>query len=93
MRNQDTWAAWTYHDGTKHPDGNLLDAVHAYHGSMRPLLFKVYAELPATPLPLVPTPAGSPLLTQLQSVMRRQTTGTALPPDSCSNVYTLFADS
>ncbi len=26
MDNQDTRAAWTYHNGTKHPDGRLFDA-------------------------------------------------------------------
>ncbi len=52
MGNQDTQAARAYHDGTKHLDGALLDPQHTYTGAMRPLLFKVYSDLPPTPLPL-----------------------------------------
>ncbi len=62
MGNQDTHAAWTYHDGTKHPDGALFDTQHTYTGAMRPLLFKVYSDLPPTPLPLDPTSRGAPAL-------------------------------
>ena len=58
MGNQDTHAARAYHDGTKHPDGALFDPAHSYTNAMRPLLFKVYADLPPTPLPLDLTPRG-----------------------------------
>lgn len=44
MGNQDTQAAWAYHDGTKHPDGALFNPAHTYTNSMRPLLFKVYSD-------------------------------------------------
>ncbi len=62
MRNDETQATWTYHDGTKHPDGALFDPAHTYTGAMRPLLFKVYSDIPPTPLPLDPTPRGVPAL-------------------------------
>ena len=58
MGNQDTHATWAYHDGTEHPDGALFDPAHTYTGSMRPLLFKVYPDLPPLRLPLDPTARG-----------------------------------
>jgi SagB-type dehydrogenase family enzyme len=50
MSNDDIRVAWDYHNGTKHPDGPLLDQSWIYDRSMRPLLFKVYPDL--TPIPL-----------------------------------------
>jgi hypothetical protein len=38
MVNEDTQATWDYHNGTKHPDGPLLDPSWVYAWSMRPFL-------------------------------------------------------
>ncbi len=62
MHNDEIQATWTYHDGTKYPDGTLFDPQHTYTGAMRPLLFKVYPDLPPTLLPLNPTPRSVPAL-------------------------------
>ncbi len=74
MRNQDTQAAWNYHNGTKHPDGALLDAAHVYERSLRPLLFKVYTDLPPTPLPLDATPRDVPVLDAIATSAAAATT-------------------
>jgi SagB-type dehydrogenase family enzyme len=54
MSNQDNQAAWHYHNGTKHLDGWLFDPEHTYDRSRRPLLFKIYRDLPLIPLALDP---------------------------------------
>ncbi len=43
MNNQDIQAAWHYHNGTKHPDGLLMDRWHSYDPRNNPLLFKIYS--------------------------------------------------
>ena len=62
MLNDDTQAAWDYHNGTKHPDGTLFDPSWVYNNSMRPFLFKVYSELTPIPLPLDTTSQSTPAL-------------------------------
>ncbi|HJW89162.1 MAG TPA: SagB/ThcOx family dehydrogenase [Anaerolineales bacterium] len=62
MDNWDTQAAWRYHRGTIHPNGNLMDPSHTYDNSMRPLLFKIYPGLEPIPLPLDKAPVGMPAL-------------------------------
>ena len=62
MLNDDTQAAWDYHNGTKHPHGPLLDQTWVYNGSMRPFLFKVYPGLTPIPLPLDTSERGVPAL-------------------------------
>ncbi len=51
MKNRDIQAAWEYHNGTKHPNGALLNPQHRFGPSLRPLLFKLYKDVPAIPLP------------------------------------------
>ena len=55
MSNQDIQATWHYHDGTKHPDGQLMNPLHRFHPSRQPLLFKIYRDLSSIPLPLDPS--------------------------------------
>lgn len=43
--------ALLYHEGTKHPNGRLLDPHHRYGPSMDPPLAKLYQDLPSVPLP------------------------------------------
>lgn len=42
MKNYETEAAWQYHNGTKHPSGNLLDRAHDYSPENRPFPYKTY---------------------------------------------------
>ena len=42
MKNYEIEAAWEYHNGTKHPNGILLDRLHTYHPANRPLPYKIY---------------------------------------------------
>ncbi|HEX7734769.1 MAG TPA: SagB/ThcOx family dehydrogenase [Ktedonobacteraceae bacterium] len=58
MLNNDLQATWNYHDGTKHPDGMLLDYSLPYTQDMRPLLFKMYTDLSPRSLPLDSGPGG-----------------------------------
>ena len=45
MKNSDTEAAWYYHNGTKHPNGQLLNRSHTYHPALRPTPYKIYKEV------------------------------------------------
>ena len=62
MQNQDTKAAWHYHNGTKHPEGYLMDRYHFYDPMNNPLLFKNYIGLESIPLPQDKLPAQVPAL-------------------------------
>ncbi|HJT10767.1 MAG TPA: SagB/ThcOx family dehydrogenase [Candidatus Nitrosotalea sp.] len=42
MKNYEIDAAWEYHNGTKHPNGILLDMSHTYHPANRPIPYKIY---------------------------------------------------
>lgn len=42
MKNYEVEAAWNYHNGTKHPNGPLLNRSHTYHPSDRPVPYKKY---------------------------------------------------
>jgi SagB-type dehydrogenase family enzyme len=62
MANQDIQAAWQYHNGTKHPNGDLLNPRHRYDPADRLPLFKLYPEVAPIPLPLDRSPRGVPAL-------------------------------
>lgn len=62
MLNQDVEAAWHYHNGTKHPDGFLMDPSHSYDPMDNPLLFKIYPDLELIPLSLDSLPPKMPAL-------------------------------
>lgn len=62
MSNQDIRATSHYHDGTKHPDGRLMNPQHHYDPSQEPRLFKIYKDLPPISLPLDRAPRGMPAL-------------------------------
>ena len=69
MQNQDIQSAWHYHNGTKHPDGYLMDRWHFYDPMNNPLLFKNYTGLEPIRLPqdtqLVQVPALSAISTNV----------------------------
>ncbi|PKB65944.1 MAG: hypothetical protein BZY81_08580 [SAR202 cluster bacterium Io17-Chloro-G4] len=67
MPNRDTQAAWHYHNGTKHPDGFLMDPWHSYDPMDNPLLFKIYSELDPIPLSPDSSPTGMPALEAISS--------------------------
>jgi SagB-type dehydrogenase family enzyme len=69
MRNQDIQAAWRYHNGTKHPNGYLLDYRHRYDPASQPMLFKVYEDAPRISLPLDPSPKGKSALEAISSTV------------------------
>ena len=58
MANQEIQAAWHYHNGTKHPDGYLMDRWHSFDPMHQPLLFKIYSDAEPIPLPLDPSPSA-----------------------------------
>lgn len=65
MNNKDTHAAWSYHNGTKHPGGYLLDPYHTFDPRTRPAPFKLYLDLAPIPLSLDPSPAGASALSAI----------------------------
>ena len=67
MANQDTQAAWHYHNGTKHPYGDLMDRWHSFDPRSQPLLFKIYSELEPIPLPQEFSPSGAPALSAIST--------------------------
>ncbi|WP_166390696.1 hypothetical protein [Candidatus Nitrosotalea sp. TS] len=44
MKNYEIESAWQYHDGTKHPNGMLLNRAHTYHPANRPIPYKIYKD-------------------------------------------------
>lgn len=70
MSNDEHEATWHYHQGTKHPGGNLLDPYHRFTASDRPFLFKVYETLEPLPLPLEKTAIGMPALEAIVAAER-----------------------
>jgi SagB-type dehydrogenase family enzyme len=62
MANHDIQATWQYHNGTKHPNGALMNPWHRYDPADRSPLFKAYPELAPIPLPLDRSPRGVPAL-------------------------------
>ena len=42
MKNHDVEDTWHYHNGTKHPNGTLLNRYHTFHAGMRPVPYKIY---------------------------------------------------
>ena len=67
MTNQDTQAAWRYHNGTKHPHGELMDRWHQFDPMSQPLLYKIYSDLQPVPLSLDSAPSGVPALSAIST--------------------------
>ena len=57
MSNDDIEIAWYYHNGTKHPNGQLLDKFHFYNPANRPNPYKIYKKLDTKSLPLDKSPS------------------------------------
>ena len=67
MHQDDTEAAWQYHNGTKHPDGALMDPRHSFDPRSQPLPLKVYTGLEPIPLPPHGSSRGVPTLAAISS--------------------------
>ena len=52
MNNDETQLAWSYHNGTKHPNGRFLMMPHFYDLTQRPTPYKIYKTLKTISLPL-----------------------------------------
>ena len=65
MVNREIQATWHYHNGTKHPHGNLMDPRHSFDPSSQPLLFKIYPDLDPIPLPFEALPSVVPALSAI----------------------------
>ena len=65
MVNRDTEATWSYHNGTRHPDGRLMNPHHRYDPMRNPLLFKIYEGFDPIPLPLDAPPTNVPALSAI----------------------------
>lgn len=78
MRNHETEAAWHYHNGTKHPNGMLLNRFHVYHPSHRPNPYKVYKDVQQIGLPL---DKGSLQVSTLDAISTRLDFGRTVIPD------------
>lgn len=88
MTNRDLQAAWRYHNGTKHPGGDLLNPWHRFDPAEQPLLFKRYLDLESIPLELDETPAGMSALAAIAG--RVEPPGTARLPDRASLARLLY---
>ena len=69
MANQDIQAAWNYHNGTKHPHGDLMDRWHSFDPTGQPLLFKIYSDLEPIQLPLDASPSAMPALSAIATTV------------------------
>jgi len=58
VQNYEIDVTWHYHNGTKHPNGMLLNRFHVYHPSHRPAPYKIYKNASQINLPLDKTPIG-----------------------------------
>ena len=70
MVNREIQATWYYHNGTKHPHGNLMDPRHSFDPSSQPLLFKIYPDLDPIPLPFEASPSVVPALSAISMECR-----------------------
>ena len=50
--NDDIETAWRYHNGTKHPNGSLMNRFHSFDSANRPNPYKIYKDLPSVDLPI-----------------------------------------
>jgi SagB-type dehydrogenase family enzyme len=86
MVNQDVEAARKFHEGTKHPHGNLMDPAHTYHPGLEPLKFKVYEGVERTALPLKSEPLGMAALEAIRPDTQRRYQETTPSVDTLSQI-------
>ena len=71
MANSDTQAGWDYHNATKHSHHSVRSNPHFLDWANQPLPFKIYPQLPPTPLPGQFRQTGKPALRAIAEVVRR----------------------
>ena len=86
MANRDIQAALDYHEGTKHPYGNLMDRWHSFDPSSQPLLFKIYSDLEPIPLPHDLSPSDTPALTAISTAVRPSSNGQTPSIDTLARI-------
>ena len=62
MKNRQTGAVWSYHDGTKHSYQSIRTNPHYLDWEIQPLPFKIYTELEPIPLQQQLSPSAVPAL-------------------------------
>ena len=67
MTNWDIEAAWHYHNGTKHPDGYLMNPGHRFDPMQQLELFKTYTDLKPIPLSVDVSTGSVPALAAISS--------------------------
>ena len=77
MKNYEIDATWHYHNGTKHPNGMLLNRFHVFHPSHRPTPYKIYKNAPQVSLPLDKNPVGTFTLDTISAIY--STNNNAIP--------------
>ncbi|HZS74178.1 MAG TPA: SagB/ThcOx family dehydrogenase [Candidatus Nitrosotalea sp.] len=68
VKNYEIDATWHYHNGTKHPNGMLLNRFHVFHPSHRPTPYKIYKNTPNVILPLDKNPIGISALDAISTI-------------------------
>ena len=86
MANQEIQASWDYHNGTKHPHGNLMDHGHSFDPSSQPMLFKIYSDLETIPLPFEAWPSIMPALSAVSTEVKYSTSDGPLDITSLNSI-------
>ncbi|HEX5457283.1 MAG TPA: SagB/ThcOx family dehydrogenase [Candidatus Nitrosotalea sp.] len=72
MKNYEIDATWHYHNGTKHPNGMLLNRFHVFHPSHRPTPYKIYKNISHVSLSLDKNPIGISTLDAISTICSTQ---------------------
>ncbi|HET7440264.1 MAG TPA: SagB/ThcOx family dehydrogenase, partial [Terriglobales bacterium] len=91
MPNQDTDAAWKYHNGTKHSYTSVRTHPHFLDWENRPLLFKIYSTLEVLRLPKDLKPSGIPALQAMAKAKDSPTTNIVPDLDALAQILFLSA--
>ena len=62
MKNRETEAAWSYHNGTKHSYQSIRTNAHSLDWENQPIPFKIYSSLDPIPLPRQLSSSKTPAL-------------------------------
>jgi SagB-type dehydrogenase family enzyme len=68
MKNRETEATWTYHDGTKHSYQSIRTNAHYLDWENQPIPFKIYSELEPIPLRHQLSSSGMPALAAIAGI-------------------------
>jgi SagB-type dehydrogenase family enzyme len=68
MKNYDIEDTWYYHNGTKHPNGTLLNRYHTFHPETRPTPYKIYKNVQKIYLSLDKESIGTSALNAISNI-------------------------